>query len=62
MDDKTVFYPLAAGAGNVGAKFLGLSVPDWVGIATIAYLVVMGCIAIRRHIKEHRDGRKPRSD
>lgn len=57
MDDKTVLYPLAPAAGQLSAKFFGLSVPDWVGIATIAYLVVIGAIAIHKHIKEHRNGR-----
>lgn len=56
MDDKTVLYPLAAGAGNVGAKFCGLSVPDWVGIATIAYMIVMGGIALHKYLKERKDG------
>jgi hypothetical protein len=57
MDDKTTLYPLAAGAGNVGAYFCGLSVPDWVGIVTIAYLIVMGGIALHKHMKERKDGR-----
>jgi hypothetical protein len=60
--DKTTLYPLAPAAGNVGAKFCGLSVPDWVGIATIVYLVIMAGIALHKHFKEPRDGRKPRSD
>jgi hypothetical protein len=50
MNDKTVIYPLAAGATNVGAEFCGLSVPDWVGIVTIAYMVVMAVIAIHKHL------------
>lgn len=53
MEDKTVLYPLVAGAGYKGATFYGLSVPDWVGIATIVYLVVIGGIAVHKYIKEH---------
>jgi hypothetical protein len=57
MPDKTSFYPLVAGAGQVSAKFLGLSVPDWVGIATIAYLTVMAGLAVLKYLKD-RNGRK----
>jgi hypothetical protein len=57
MPDKTSFYPLVAGAGQVSAKFLGLSVPDWVGIVTITYLVIMGALAIMKYIKD-RNGSK----
>jgi hypothetical protein len=49
MNDKTALLPAAAGASTVGATFLGLSVPDWVGIATIVYMAVMAAIALHKH-------------
>jgi disulfide bond formation protein DsbB len=54
MFDKSAFIPPAAGAGVSGAKFLGLAVPDWVGLATIAYLAVMSVIAVLKYLKERK--------
>lgn len=63
--DKAAFVPPAAGASVSGATLFGLSVPDWVGVATIFYLVVMAVIKILNHLKERQSERarqEPASD
>ena len=48
--------PAIAGGGTYTAQVFGLSVPDWVGVFTVIYLVVMTVLAILRHL-EKRNGR-----
>lgn len=50
--------PPAVGAGVSSTKFLGLSVPEWVGIVTIAYLVLMGTLAVLRHLRDGKNNDK----
>lgn len=54
MDHEKLYAaaPALAGGGTYTAKFFGLSVPDWVGVATILYLLVMAVLAILKHMKD----------
>lgn len=45
------------GSAYAADKFLGLSIPDWVGLATIIYLAVTTVIAILRYLEKRRDQR-----
>jgi len=50
---------VVGGSAYVADKFLGLSIPDWVGLATIIYLTVTTVIAILKYLERKRDQRAP---